>query len=440
MCADQEVVRQLYRSDPEREWLRLERHRTEFAVTLRAFEAYMPPAPARVLDCGGGPGRYAITLAQQGYEVTLFDLSPELLNWAREQSAELGVTLSGFEQGTATDLSRFPDASFDVVLLMGPLYHLLDEAERCRALAEAYRVLRPGGVVFVAFITRYAAHRYAAAHIPMDPLSAEQREAYRSTWETGILHPPSEGLPGFFAYMAHPTEVKPLCRGAGFEVLSVLGVEGLVSMLETEVNALEGDAWDFWVDLNYQVASDPSVHGVVEHLLAVCRKPKWCSVLQYLVPRLNEAGIVYKVVGGTSLALRGFDVPVHDIDLEMSFEDVYRFQDLFSEFAVEPVAWRETESVRSHFGRFDFEGVLVEVMAGLQRRCGSRWLPSFFETEAWVEWEGLAVRVLCLEEEVLAYIRRGKLSRAALCLPACNSRRLLTLMQKAGLEKRLIGV
>ena len=124
-----EAVAQLYDSMTEREWARMDRHRTEFYVTLRALREHLPPPPARVLDCGGGPGRYAVELARWGYDVTLFDLSTGNLALAREKAAEAGVTLAGFEQGTALDLSRFADHSFDAVLLMGPLYHLLEEAE-----------------------------------------------------------------------------------------------------------------------------------------------------------------------------------------------------------------------------------------------------------------------------------------------------------------------
>ena len=144
---------------------RQERHRTEFAVTLCALDEHLPPPPAHVLDCGGGPGRYSIALAQRGYTVTLFDLSPELLAMAREKVAEAGVTLASFEQGTATNLTRFPDDTFDAVLVMGPLYHLLDESDRRQALAEAYRVVKPGGPVFAAFIARYAGHRLSLIHI-----------------------------------------------------------------------------------------------------------------------------------------------------------------------------------------------------------------------------------------------------------------------------------
>ncbi len=425
----QRAVQNLYRSAPEREWQRMDRHRTEFAVTLRALNDHLPPAPARVLDCGGGPGRYAITLAQRGYDVTLFDLSPELLAMSQEKAAEAGVTLSGFEQGTATDLARFADDSFDAVLLMGPLYHLLEEAERKQTLAEAYRVVKPGGLVYAAFIARYAAHRDAAARYPERAI--EEAQDFNHVAQTGLLPPRADGAVSFTAYFAHPTEVAPLCCSVGLDVDAVLGVEGVVSMHEELINALEGAAWEFWVDVNYEIAHDPAIHGGVEHLLVVCRKPRWRTVLRQIVAALDTAGIAYRVVGGTSLALRGLPVPVNDIDLEMAVADVYRCQDLFAAHVVDPVAFREGEQARSHIGRFVFDGVRVEIMADLHWRKGDRWVPSFLTTRATIVLDGAPVSVLELEEEALAYLRRERLERAALCLSHCDPERFCALFQNA---------
>ncbi len=266
----QKHVQAAYNGDPEREWQRLDRHRIEYALTLRAMGDYLPAPPARLLDAGGGPGRYAIDLAQRGYQVTLFDLSAACLQMAREQAAAAGVPLVAVEQGTATDLGRFPDEAFDAVLLMGPLYHLLGADQRQQALAEAARVLRPGGILFAAFITRYAVLRWAAVNDPLWPL--ENPQDLSSILETGILPPSGAPGSGFVAWFAHPTEVEPLLAGAGLELLALLGVEGLMSMIEEPVNALSGGAWDLWVDLNYRLAADPSIHGCVEHLLAVAVK------------------------------------------------------------------------------------------------------------------------------------------------------------------------
>lgn len=138
-------VREYFDNDAEREWERLDRHRTEFAVTLRALSAHLAPPPARIADVGGGPGRYAVELAKRGYAVTLIDLSPGVVRLAREHAEREGVHLDARE-GDARQLAGPADGSCDAVLLLGPLYHLLEAADRGRAVAEAHRVLRPGSL------------------------------------------------------------------------------------------------------------------------------------------------------------------------------------------------------------------------------------------------------------------------------------------------------
>ena len=425
----QDAVQALYRRDAGHEWDRLERHRTEFAVSRRALDAHLPPPPATILDCGGGPGRYAITLAQRGYDVTLFDLSPELLAMAQEKAAEADVTLSGFEQGTATDLSRFADGQFDAVLMMGPLYHLLDEADRQQALAEAARVVRPGGPIFAAFITRYAAHLDGVRRYPEEAI--DHPEIYDLIEKTGLLPQREDGQTAFVAYFAHPNEVAPLCKSAGLDLLAVLGVEGVASAREESINTLTGDAWERWVDINYRIAHDPCIHGGVEHLLAVCRRPEWRAVLRALAQELLAHGVDYRLVGGAALALRGLDVELNDLDLEMSKAETYAFEERFAESVVVPVAWRETEDIRSYCGRFEIDDIPVDVMAELERKIDGRWVPTFSATHETVDLDGVAVSVLSLEEGTLAYLRRGRMGRVALALPHCDKDRFLTLLREA---------
>jgi S-adenosylmethionine-dependent methyltransferase len=427
--AVERAVKALYNSDPEREWLRSQRHRTEFAVTERALSDTLPPPPARILDCGGGPGHYAIALSKQGYKVTLFDLSSDVLAYAQCRAEEAQVTLQSVEQGSATDLSRFEDDAFDAVLLMGPLYHLLKEEERLQALREAYRVVKPGAPVFVAFIARYAGHRDAAAHYPEN--ACKNPALYDTIARTGLLPPRADERVGFVAYFAHPDEIKPLCKLAGFEVRCLLGLEGVVSVHEDKINTLQGDAWQQWVDMNYEIAHDPAILGGVEHILAVCIKPRWKSVLKEMAETLKENNITFTVVGGTSLALRGFDVPVRDLDLEMSVQDTFRFEEIYHDHSVDGVNLRENHQWRSHIGRFVIDGVNVEVMGGLCRRVGQNWVPSFLFTRSSVDLDGVSIPVLELEEEALAYLRRGRLNRVSLALPLCKADRLLELLRDA---------
>ena len=98
-------IEAFYDRNAQNEWDRLDRHRTEFAITLRTFEEHMPRPPLDVLDIGGGPGRYSIALAKRGYKVTLMDLSQRCLEFARGKAAESGVELAGYRHGTALDES-----------------------------------------------------------------------------------------------------------------------------------------------------------------------------------------------------------------------------------------------------------------------------------------------------------------------------------------------
>ena len=166
-----------------------------------------------------------------------------------------------------------------------------------------------------------------------------------------------------------------------------------------------------------------------QHDLASAYKPRWRTVLRQIAQRLDEAGVTYKLVGGAATTLHGVPLPVRDLDIETNAEDAYRFQTIFADHVVEPVALHEDETYRSHFGRFGFGGVIVEVMGGLHRCEGERWVPTAATTETTVDLDGVPVRVSWLEEEVLAYIRRERLDRAAQCLPHCDRDRLLALLR-----------
>ena len=263
-------IEKYYDQKAQQEWDRLERHRTEFAVTMRAFEEYLPKPPAKVLDIGGGPGRYAISLTQQGYTVTLVDLSKNCLEFAKDRAKEAGVELAGYVHGNATDLAQFPSESYNVVLLMGPLYHLLTIEDRQKALHEAGRVLRSGGSIFASFIGRYAQIRYAAKHVPT--WIVEHRQRCEELLATGVLKARPEGGGFTDAYFAHPSEIKPFMEEGGFETLDLIACEGVISMIEEKVNDLTGELWQAWVELNYRLGKDPTLHGAAEHLLYVGRK------------------------------------------------------------------------------------------------------------------------------------------------------------------------
>ncbi len=262
-----QAVERFYDNNPEQEWQRLERHRTEFAVTMRALAEFLPAPPATILDMGGGPGRYTIALAQQGYTVTLADLSKQNLALAREKAAAAQVELAGIVHANVLDLAAFTPETYDAALVLGPLYHLLTLEDRQQAVREVLQLVKPGGMVCAAFITRFAPFRYAAKHKPM--LLIKYQAYVEQLLATGV----DEQETGFtHVHFAHPAEIQPLMEGCGLETVQMIGCEGVVSQVEEQINELEGDAWEAWVDLNYRLGKDPALHGAADHVLYVGRK------------------------------------------------------------------------------------------------------------------------------------------------------------------------
>ena len=148
------LVRKHYTEYAEKEWERLVRdpyHRLEFDTTMRFLEKYLPNE-GRVLDAGGGPGRYSIELARRGYLVTLLDLTPKLLEIARERirEAQVQANIERVVEGSIEDLSFFEDECFYAVLCLGgPLSHVIDKGRRQHAVDELVRVAKQGSPIFV---------------------------------------------------------------------------------------------------------------------------------------------------------------------------------------------------------------------------------------------------------------------------------------------------
>jgi ubiquinone/menaquinone biosynthesis C-methylase UbiE len=249
-------VERYYDDHASAEWARLERDRVEFAVTLRALDEYLPPPPARVLDIGGGPGRYSIELSRGGYDVTLADISAAELALAEQRASEDGMRISALVKADARDLAPFEDAAFDAVLLMGPLYHLLDEADRRRAAAEAVRVAKPGAIVMATNITRYAAIRWWAKHYPMHVV--EHPDIYEGQATTGRT-PNAVGFTDL--YLMRPAELPALFEDTGVKHIVTVACEGVTSMISDKLHELDPEPWESWMELNYRLGKDPDTGG-----------------------------------------------------------------------------------------------------------------------------------------------------------------------------------
>jgi len=238
--------------------------------TWDLFERWLP-ADGVVYDVGGGAGVHAAWLADRGYVVELFDLVPRHVSEATEVSQACGPGRRFVvEQGDARFIPR-GDESADVVLLLGPLYHLVERSERTQALIEARRLLKPGGLLVSAGISRFAwlmdAYRKGVAD------SAEVQASITFNLETGRSN--ADPAPGaFWAYFHRPHELTDEITAAGFENVSIVGVEGFAWMLPDLNVILDRPASaKALLDQLRTVESEPSVVGASGHLLAHGVKP-----------------------------------------------------------------------------------------------------------------------------------------------------------------------
>jgi SAM-dependent methyltransferase len=249
--------------------------RLEFVRTMELLGRFLPAPPAVVLDVGGAAGAYALPLADQGYEVHLVDPIPLHLEQARAASAAAANPLAGVTLGDARELAH-EDGCADAVLMLGPLYHLTEATDRHRALTEAARVLRPGGVLAAVAISRFAS---TMDGIWRGFLAEPGFEALVERDVAEGQHRNPERRPRWFttAYFHRPDELAAEVARAGFEVRALLAIEGPGGVLA------EAQALDHWLDdaerrelllrAIRRVETEPSLLGASPHLLACATRP-----------------------------------------------------------------------------------------------------------------------------------------------------------------------
>ena len=195
----------------------------EFARTKELLKAYLPPPPAVVLDIGGAYGEYAFWLAEKGYEVHLFDLVPEHIRMAREVNA---ATEKKLKEATIADARSIPmaDASADAILLLGPLYHLPERADRGACLSECRRMLGPGGVLVTAHIVPWAPLLDNVIHYDEEPRLDDEAIFSRlaSTARSGLHQGKVIGEMSFH----RPEDARTEISKAGFDDVRLHGVIG----------------------------------------------------------------------------------------------------------------------------------------------------------------------------------------------------------------------
>jgi ubiquinone/menaquinone biosynthesis C-methylase UbiE len=237
--------------------------------TRELLMRFLPPAPAKILDVGGGPGGHACWLARKGYEVHLIDVAPVHVELARAASdRQPEAPLAGVALGDACEL-EWETGTIDGLLLFGPLYHLTEATDRLRALKEAYRVLKPGGVLMAVGVSRFASTMDGLRNgFLKDPRFAE---IVAGDLKDGQHRNPTDE-PKYFmdTFFHHPDELRREVTEAGFTVDGIYGVEGPGWF------APDFDGWWDRPDCRERLLMlarvleiEPALLGISAHLMAV---------------------------------------------------------------------------------------------------------------------------------------------------------------------------
>ena len=256
-----EILDSFYGQYDEDGRLSMTRHgQLEYFLTMQYIHRYAAK-DAKILEVGAGTGRYSVALAKEGFDVTAVELVESNLAILKENSK--GISNIGICQGDAADLSRFEDNMFDATLVLGPMYHLYEADEIDRAIDEAIRVTKPGGVLMFAFISVFA---IMYANYFYGKWAWGQKENFTDDYR--VKHFKEQLFTGYDV-----TEFEALFHKKPVEWITTTGVDGLIEPIEKRSDfSMTDDDFKALSEWYLHFSEKRELLGNTNHLLYICRK------------------------------------------------------------------------------------------------------------------------------------------------------------------------
>lgn len=241
--------------------------RLEFITTTHVLDQHISN-DHEILDLGAGTGIYSFYYAEKGNPVVSTDITPRHVQMIKAKADELGMNHVRAKVIDARDLSCFKSGRFDVVLCLGPIYHLTDPRDQERCIRECIRVLKTGGILAVAYVNKF----FILPH-----LVQKDRKYLEDPWVSKILDEGrifSHEVPGFWtdAYFHSPSEMEQLLTQRGIGKIANIATDGVGQYLRDMVNAFSEEEFKQWVAYHLRTCSEPSILGMSNHGLFVGRK------------------------------------------------------------------------------------------------------------------------------------------------------------------------
>ena len=251
---DTAIVQKIYSSFSECVRLtKTKAAKVEFLTTVRYIEKYLTPN-AKILDVGAGAGEYSFYFAGKGYAVSALELADANIAAFRAKMTD-GDPID-LVQGNALDLSRYESNSFDIVLLLGPLYHLHRETDRLRCIEEAKRVCKPDGKIFFAFISN------DIVILTMQQFQTDYLVAGDYNKETFRLDD--------FPFVFHTVDrCRDLLHRAGIKIDHEVASDGVSELLKDLINTMDEATYQQYLRYHDYICEKPECLGMSNHLLFV---------------------------------------------------------------------------------------------------------------------------------------------------------------------------
>lgn len=266
-----EEVKKYYDENAQEEWERLERHPFEFLFTTYMMDQYIKPGD-RILDIGGGPGRYSIYYARKNCDVTLLDLSEGNIAFAEQMAKQSGVQLKMQVQNCLA-LRDLPLGEFDHVFLMGPLYHLTEKRDRETAVRLALEKLKAGGYFYCSFILDFAGLIYDMKFGP-GLLAEDLKDPMKRKLIDSIVFGTEYDGPAFTsAYFINQKQIEPFMEQFHLEKQNLFGQEGILTLNEKQVLSYPEEERALWIETAKRLLNLPEFLAFSEHAMYIGRKP-----------------------------------------------------------------------------------------------------------------------------------------------------------------------
>lgn len=266
MDDSRDIIRNFYDQNSQQEWDRLDRHPFEFAITTRMMDRYIKAGDS-ILDIGGGPGRYSLHYLEKGNPVTLTDLSQGNIDFAMRLASERELPLRSLACD-ALLIQEHVEDKFDHVFLMGPLYHLLDEAERIQAVKSAMAMLKPNGILYASFLLMFSGIIYFLREAPEQVVQPSEK-----VWLDAVRQQISWGGNAFTrAFFIDQDKVLPFMQQFDLEILHLFGQEGITSTHNYDLQMQPEEIQNAWINLSVDMCEIPKYLSHSEHAMVVARK------------------------------------------------------------------------------------------------------------------------------------------------------------------------